>query len=81
MVGNPCELIKVRMQQGGIHRYRNVFHGIYRIAKDDGVASLWIGTAPGAMRAALLTSSQLATYDQRYVQARPPLAINDAALC
>lgn len=55
------------MQQGKHYKYRNVFHGMYRIAKDEGFTSLWIGTVPAALRAALLTSSQLATYDQRYV--------------
>lgn len=64
-VGNPCELIKVRMQQGDTHRYRNVFDGLGRIVRDEGFTSLWIGTYPAIVRAALLTSSQLATYDQR----------------
>lgn len=57
------------MQQGKDHKYRNVFHGMYRIAKDEGFTALWTGTVPAALRAALLTSSQLATYDQRYVDA------------
>lgn len=64
-VGNPCELIKVRMQQGDTHKYRNVFHGLGSIVRHEGFTSLWIGTYPAIVRAALLTSSQLATYDQR----------------
>lgn len=52
------------MQQGDRFRYRNVFDGIARIIRDEGFTSLWIGTYPAIVRAALLTSSQLATYDQ-----------------
>lgn len=63
-VGNPCELVKVRMQQGKDHRYANVIDGIVRITRDEGFLALWTGTTPAALRAALLTSSQLATYDQ-----------------
>lgn len=67
------------MQQGGKdHKYRNVFHGIYRIANDDGFAALWTGTVPAALRTALLTSSQLATYDQRYVHVTRSMTISSA---
>ncbi|KAI0564095.1 2-oxoglutarate/malate carrier protein [Gracilaria domingensis] len=62
-VGNPCELIKVRMQQDDIYRYKHVGDGIVRIVREEGVTALWNGTMPAALRAALLTSSQLATYD------------------
>lgn len=34
------------------------------VARSDGVAGLWRGTAPGMARAAVLTASQCATYDQ-----------------
>lgn len=83
-VGNPCELIKVRMQQGEVHRYRNVFHGLATIIRQDGIAALWVGTVPAAMRAALLTSSQLATYDHTYVppppKSAPPFSARIASL-
>ncbi|CAN8064189.1 unnamed protein product [Agarophyton chilense] len=62
-VGNPCELIKVRMQQADIYQYKHVGDGIVRITREEGFTALWNGTMPAALRAALLTSSQLATYD------------------
>lgn len=64
-MGNPCELTKVRMQKNDGHGYKNVFDAIIRVVREEGFTALWIGTLPAAMRAALLTSSQLATYDQR----------------
>lgn len=54
------------MQQGDAHGYKNVFDAVARIVREEGFFSLWRGTYPAAVRAALLTSSQLATYDQRY---------------
>lgn len=63
--GNAFELTKVRMQQGEAHGYKNVFDAVTRIVREEGFFSLWRGTYPAAVRAALLTSSQLATYDQR----------------
>lgn len=56
------------MQQGKDHPYANVVDGMMRITREEGFLALWTGTVPAAMRAALLTSSQLATYDQWYVQ-------------
>lgn len=64
IVGNPCELVKVRMQNGRDHPYANVIDGMVRITREEGFFALWNGTVPAALRAALLTSSQLATYDQ-----------------
>lgn len=55
------------MQEGKSHGYKSVFDGVIRITREEGFTSLWIGTIPAALRAALLTSSQLATYDQWYV--------------
>lgn len=63
IIGNPCELLKVRMQDGRTHQYRNVFHGFASIVRNEGITAMWIGTNPAIVRAALLTSSQLATYD------------------
>lgn len=52
------------MQRRNAAAYRHVFHAIFHIVRNDGIAALWTGTMPAAVRASLLTSSQLATYDQ-----------------
>lgn len=57
MVTNPMDIAKVRMQvqraemsargdnslEKGRFAYRNVFHGMYRLARDEGVLALWKG--------------------------------------
>lgn len=59
---NPTELVKVRMQskdqlvRGPIAVLRDV------VAKD-GVIGLWRGTVPAAGRAAIMTATQVATYN------------------
>lgn len=63
IVGNPFELIKVRMQQNDNRAYHNAFDALRRIIIDEGFFALWTGTYPAIWRGALLTSSQLATYD------------------
>ncbi len=45
------------------YRYRNCFHGLFRIAKDEGVLALYRGWAPNTVRAVLMNASQLASYD------------------
>jgi hypothetical protein len=44
--------------------YKNGFDAITRIAKDEGVASLWRGSSPTVARAVVITASQLAVYDE-----------------
>lgn len=69
VAGNPADLVNVRMQndkklpEGQRRNYRNVFDGLGRIARADGVASLWNGVGPNVVRAALMTTGQLASYD------------------
>jgi len=70
MVGNPADLAMVRMQADGrlpLHQRRNytsVGNALSRMVKQDGVSSLWTGSAPTVTRAMLVTAAQLATYDQ-----------------
>lgn len=64
IVGNPLELTKVRMQSKDYKRYRNVFDGVYRIAIEEGVPSLWRGIGPAIVRSSLLTATQLVTYEE-----------------
>jgi solute carrier family 25 oxoglutarate transporter 11 len=70
VVGNPADLAMVRMQADGrlpVHERRNytgVGNALSRMVKQDGVTSLWTGSAPTVTRAMLVTAAQLATYDQ-----------------
>lgn len=69
LVGTPADVVNVRMQASvkgaeGAPVYKHALDGLYRVAKDDGVLSLWRGVAPNLLRAVLMTSSQLASYDQ-----------------
>lgn len=61
-VGNPFELVKVRMQ-GSDHVYRNVYDGIQTIVHKEGWRNLWNGANAAMVRASLFCASQLATYD------------------
>jgi solute carrier family 25 oxoglutarate transporter 11 len=69
-VGNPADLAMVRMQADGRlplaerRNYRSVGDAIGRMTRDEGVRSLWRGSALTVNRAMIVTASQLATYDQ-----------------
>ncbi|XP_051207995.1 mitochondrial uncoupling protein 5-like [Lolium perenne] len=69
-VGNPADLAMVRMQADGRlpladrRNYRSVGDAIARMARDEGVRSLWRGSSLTVNRAMIVTASQLATYDQ-----------------
>lgn len=69
-VGNPADVAMVRMQADGRlpaaqrRNYKGVFDAITRMAKQEGVASLWRGSALTVHRAMIVTASQLASYDQ-----------------
>ncbi|OQR81608.1 solute carrier family 25, member 30-like [Thraustotheca clavata] len=61
-LANPTDLIKIRMQGEG-NRYPNVRAAFQDIVEHDGVKGLWKGVGPTMKRAALLTASQIPTYD------------------
>lgn len=69
-VGNPADVAMVRMQADGRlppeqrRNYRSVVDAIRRMARQEGVASLWRGSSLTVNRAMLVTASQLASYDQ-----------------
>ncbi|KAI9665666.1 MAG: Mitochondrial dicarboxylate transporter [Bathelium mastoideum] len=69
IAGNPADVLNVRMQHDAAlpaaerRNYKNAVEGLYRMAKDEGVKSLWRGVWPNSMRAVLMTASQLASYD------------------
>jgi len=68
-ISTPTDLVKVRMQAQGIpgnptaFAYRNVFTGLYSIYHKEGIRGLYKGVWPNTERAAILTATQLASYD------------------
>lgn len=69
-VGNPADVAMVRMQADGRlpaaqrRNYTSVVDAITRMARQEGVCSLWRGSALTVNRAMIVTASQLASYDQ-----------------
>ncbi|KAF3439218.1 hypothetical protein FNV43_RR17493 [Rhamnella rubrinervis] len=69
-VGNPADVAMVRMQADGRlpvdqrRNYKSVVDAITRMARQEGVTSLWRGSSLTVNRAMLVTASQLASYDQ-----------------
>ena len=66
-IANPVDLIRTRMQTqaGRTKTYNSSLAVVNAVcANEGGVASLWRGVAATAVRATLLSGSQLATYDE-----------------
>ncbi|KAJ0239703.1 Mitochondrial uncoupling protein 4 [Hirschfeldia incana] len=69
-VGNPADVAMVRMQADGRlpvserRNYAGVGDAIKRMARGEGVGSLWRGSALTINRAMIVTAAQLASYDQ-----------------
>ena len=70
IIGNPIDLSMVRFQSEWNlppekrRNYTNVFNALYRIGKEEGIATYWRGFPSFAMRVMALTCSQLTTFDQ-----------------
>ncbi|UZJ55256.1 hypothetical protein CBS101457_004576 [Exobasidium rhododendri] len=79
LVSTPTDLMKVRMQAprpNGVPPYKNTFVGFYKVYQEGkgrappgggvqgGIQSLWRGTTPNMVRAAILTASQLSSYSE-----------------
>ncbi|CAG8492063.1 3653_t:CDS:2 [Diversispora eburnea] len=68
--GNPADVVMVRMQNDAElppelrRNYKHAFEGLYRITKESGITGLTRGIGPNMNRAILMSSSQIATYDQ-----------------
>lgn len=68
ILANPCDLLKVRMQNvgmpGGRAAYSSVREALREVVQDGGgLKGLWRGSLPTVQRAALLTASQVPSYD------------------
>jgi len=68
-LANPTDLIKVRMQAeaqllpGQSPRYTNTWYAFKNIYQLEGIKGLYRGVSPTTQRAAILTASQLSSYD------------------
>eukprot|EP00696_Hemimastix_kukwesjijk_P011467 gnl/Hemi2/24400_TR8202_c0_g1_i1.p1 gnl/Hemi2/24400_TR8202_c0_g1~~gnl/Hemi2/24400_TR8202_c0_g1_i1.p1 ORF type:complete len:307 (+),score=75.80 gnl/Hemi2/24400_TR8202_c0_g1_i1:61-981(+) len=68
-IANPTDLVKIRMQAegklapGAAPRYASTLTAFFDIHKHEGFKGLYRGTGPTVQRAALLTATQLPTYD------------------
>lgn len=65
-IANPTDLVKVRLQAAAGGRVRDVVARVWR--SEGGVPAFWQGVVPNVQRAALLTASQVGTYDEAKVQ-------------
>lgn len=69
IAGNPGDILNVRMQSDKSlpiekqRNYKNAIDGVMRMAREEGIGSLFRGVGPNSARALLMTSSQLASYD------------------
>jgi len=70
VIGTPAEVALIRMTSDGRlppdqrRGYTNAIQALFRIAKEEGVATLWKGCVPTVMRAAAVNATQLAVYSQ-----------------
>ena len=70
VVGTPAEVALVRMTTDGRlpaelrRNYRNVFHAIYRVSKEEGMTGVFRGCGPTVIRAIVTNIAQLASYSQ-----------------
>ncbi|KAL8848044.1 MAG: hypothetical protein Q9221_006904 [Calogaya cf. arnoldii] len=69
IAGNPADVLNVRMQHDSSlpapqrRNYTHALNGLVRMIREEGVRSLFRGVGPNSIRAALMTASQLASYD------------------
>ncbi|KAH7577456.1 hypothetical protein JRO89_XS01G0253200 [Xanthoceras sorbifolium] len=61
---NPTEVLKVRLQMNSNLRRGGPIAEMRRLISEEGIKALWKGVGPAMARAAALTASQLATYDE-----------------
>ncbi|KAF6176596.1 hypothetical protein GIB67_034458 [Kingdonia uniflora] len=61
---NPTEVLKVRLQMNPSLGGGGAIRELCKISSEEGVKALWKGLGPAMTRAAALTASQLATYDE-----------------
>lgn len=69
-VGNPAEVVLIRMTADGRlppeqrRGYRNALQALWRIYKEEGLKTLWVGSVTCMCRACVITPVQLGCYAQ-----------------
>ncbi|KAJ8031460.1 Mitochondrial uncoupling protein 2 [Holothuria leucospilota] len=69
IIAQPTDVVKVRLQAQGMHtskpkRYTGAYHAYKTIFKEEGVKrGLWKGAVPNITRNAVVTASELVSYD------------------
>ena len=69
IAATPIEVVLVRQQVDAKlppaqrRGYKNVVDGLVRMAREEGVPRMWVGAAPTATRAMIVTASQFVAYD------------------
>lgn len=70
VLGTPADVVLVRMQADPTHpplerrNYNNVLNAFMRIAREEGVLTLWKGATPTIARGMAVNLGQLAPYDE-----------------
>ncbi|KAM5364916.1 hypothetical protein ACJA88_012758 [Fusarium oxysporum] len=83
VAGNPADIVNVRMQSDMTRplaeqrNYKHVFDGIIHITRNEGLSSLYRGVGANALRASLMNSSQLASYDMAKASCIRTFGMND----
>jgi hypothetical protein len=68
-MANPLDIVLVRMQADGRlpehlrRKYKNVFHGLYKIITTEGLTNLYKGASPNIMRGCCVNAGQITGYD------------------
>lgn len=67
----PVEVSLIRMQADGAQKdlklkrnYKHIFDAIFRVAREEGIATLWRGVIPTVTRGMVVSCVQLGSYDQ-----------------
>lgn len=87
MVGNPTDVLKVRMQaQGRLpagtpQLYTSALAAYGTIVRQEGVRALWTGATPNILRNSIVNAAELATYDQIKQHLMHTFGFRDAVPC
>uniref|UniRef100_A0A1I7Z927 Mitochondrial 2-oxoglutarate/malate carrier protein n=1 Tax=Steinernema glaseri TaxID=37863 RepID=A0A1I7Z927_9BILA len=86
-VGTPAEVALIRMTSDGRlppeqrRNYKNIFDALFRIVREEKVATLWRGCGPTIARAMVVNAAQLATYSQAKERILATGYIQDGIFC
>ncbi|CAJ0605471.1 unnamed protein product [Cylicocyclus nassatus] len=87
LVGTPADVALIRMTGDGHlppeqrRNYKNVIEALYRIAKEEGIATWFRGCSPTILRAMVVNAAQLGTYSQAKQMILQTKKIKDGIFC